>query len=413
MGLINLSASSCIELVLMAEAPGGQPAPLKRSVFKRPAWSQLENSGNSTDFFCRSNQTYVDVAAEAERRRQSKIARRQKQQSDHDGADKPDHKRRRLSPKVEPGGDPSGSDGDEVQISTNLQNSSVKPHADQSKTHNDQRVSSPDSFTKRPLNTAQVNKDSTSYVGKSSNIVEVESDDEHPSLKYNDVVEVGPAEALKIPSDDEFPPSDDEYAELARKAREKARKRLETDLAPSVADPIVPPDSQDLSSRSRTRSASQPWSPLPSSCPDPVVQILLTSRIPNTNPLIVNRRVSQRLKEVRVAWCQRQGLAPKLTNSVYLTWRGKRLFDVTTCKSLGIGVDVDGHISLKGQYDFMGEEEKHIHMEAMTDDTSIEEAQQKMHQQQSSSEAMEETRIRIILKAKEFDDFKLIVKPVS
>lgn len=413
MGLTKLTASSCIELDLMAEAPAGQPAPLKRNLFKRPAWSQVENTGNSTDFFCRSNQTYVDVAEEAERRRQSKIARKQKQQSNHDGADKPDHKRRRLSPKAEFGGDPSGSDGDEVQITSNLQKSSTKPLADQSKTSNDQRVSSLDSLNKSPLNTAQANKDSTFSVGKSLNIVELESDDEYPSPKYNEGVETGPAKTLKIPSDDEFPPSDDEYAELARKAREKARKRLETVLAPSFADPMVPPDSQDLSSRSRTRSVSQPWSPPPSSCPDPVVQILLTSQIPNTNPLIINRRASQRLKEVRIAWCQRQGLTPELTNNVYLTWREKRLFDVTSCKSLGIGVDEDGHISFKGQSEFMGEEGKHIHMEAVTDDTSIEEAQQQMHQQQSSSQAIKETRIRIILKAKEFDDFKLIVKSVS
>ncbi|KAL9044179.1 MAG: hypothetical protein Q9214_002664 [Letrouitia sp. 1 TL-2023] len=60
----------------------------------------------------------------------------------------------------------------------------------------------------------------------------------------------------------------------------------------------------------------------------------------------------------------------------------------------------------------MGEEDRHIHMEAMTDDASIEEAQQQMHQQESSSEAMKEVRIRIILKAKEFDDFKLIVRPI-
>ncbi|RAH83419.1 hypothetical protein BO86DRAFT_455187 [Aspergillus japonicus CBS 114.51] len=98
-------------------------------------------------------------------------------------------------------------------------------------------------------------------------------------------------------------------------------------LASKSRNEIVTPDTsavKNLSGGKRT-------------CIDTIVQILITSKISNTKPLIVRRKMHQSLKDVRLAWLKRQDLPKGLESSIFLTWKGKRLFDVTTCRSLGIG----------------------------------------------------------------------------
>lgn len=64
------------------------------------------------------------------------------------------------------------------------------------------------------------------------------------------------------------------------------------------------------------------------------MQILVTTEIPNTNKLLVNRRVSQPMQQVRQVWCSRQNFSEEMTASVIFTWRGKRLYDTTTSMHL-------------------------------------------------------------------------------
>ena len=68
------------------------------------------------------------------------------------------------------------------------------------------------------------------------------------------------------------------------------------------------------------------------------VDILVTSTIPNTTPLIVRRKLHQPLKVVREVWVDKfikLGVIPSsMKNSIILTWRQKQLFDVSTCESL-------------------------------------------------------------------------------
>ncbi|EHA19255.1 hypothetical protein ASPNIDRAFT_188103 [Aspergillus niger ATCC 1015] len=97
-----------------------------------------------------------------------------------------------------------------------------------------------------------------------------------------------------------------------------------------------------------------------------IVQILITSKIPNTKPLIVRRKMNQPLKDVRLAWCNRQKFTKEMQDSVFLTWKGKRLFDVTTCRSLGIHAK-SGYLN---EYDTfqLDVEDIQVHMEASTED---------------------------------------------
>lgn len=150
---------------------------------------------------------------------------------------------------------------------------------------------------------------------------------------------------------------------------------------------------------------------------DVVVQILITSEIENTKPLIVHRKASQSLREVRLAWCKRQGFSEKLQSSVFLTWKGRRLFDVTTCRSLG----VNAVNNLDGIPDFnfsSVDGGPRVHMEAVTDDLSISKQGRRQLSQASpttesqtgpeSADTENEKRglsMKIILRCPGLDDF--------
>ena len=209
---------------------------------------------------------------------------------------------------------------------------------------------------------------------------------------------------------------DEEFPELARRARERARrKRLEDNLVPTVQD--TGPEHTDWANEAVKSNLESSGSPHDF---DPTLEILITSSINNTQPLIVSRKLSQRLKDVRLAWTQRQGFTPDFAETVFLTWRGKRLFDVMSCKSLGVVVDSNGVIRTKGS--LLGDESGRLHMEAVT--SEILEARRKakedarLREEQAGdtlfpSSAKAEAQTKIILKGKGHDDFRLRVKSVN
>ncbi|KAL9012814.1 MAG: hypothetical protein Q9173_002445 [Seirophora scorigena] len=386
---------------------------------------------NATDFFRRSNQSYVNIAAEAERKRQKRLARKERGRARSVVQQEPTGKRQRISSDSDSENDSDhSSSNDEVQPQREEKQRATAgsgPGVSEKKQTEDRAEprSSPKSLSERYGLEIAANKIRISQKPSPCNIIDLEDEDEpleeEQEEEIVDVVAVRHSEPP--PEDDDFPPSDDEFADLARRAREKARtKRLELDVLSPAANPPSSGMPDGGFSQAKTVHASTP----PTAAPDPIVSILITSRIPNTNPLIVNRKISQRLKDVRVTWCQRQSFTPDFTASVFMTWRGKRLFDVTTCRSLGIGVDCNGNIVTKGQKDILGEEERQIHMEAMTEGileeierTKRGEANGEGHGEIGMREELppaaekQGTQVRIILKAKGYSDFKLIVKPTT
>ncbi|KAI4169128.1 MAG: hypothetical protein LQ343_005922 [Gyalolechia ehrenbergii] len=399
---------------------------LKRPLFTKPSWAQEDKSSNSTDFFRRSNQSYAHIAAEAERKRQRRLARKQQERACEDSHLEPADKRRRISSDSD---SENGSDHSSIDNTTSARRKQKQDSMPDTGWRVEERKrslsppeprSSPKSLGQRYERELRLKQDRECQKSLPSNIIDLEEEDED---KDEELVELTAVKRSELsPEDDDLTPSDDEFAELARKAREKARrKRLEADvLSPTFGTPTSHTQMDHVDGAKHVHELTPP-----PAAPDPVVSILITSRITNTAPLIVNRKVSQRLKDVRITWCQRQGFTTDTTASVFLTWRGKRLFDVTTCKSLGIGVDSNGNIVMKGQKDILGEEERQIHMEAMTADILEEyqtlkrrEAERENHQgtephPEEPPAAEKEPQVRIILKAKGFTDFKLIVKPVS
>ena len=403
-------------------------APPKRSIFNKPAWSQSQDHGDSTDLFHRSKQSYVEIAAEEERKRRRKLARKLKESQRSERVSPPRGKRRRISNSSDDDSDGSGSNSSSGEsLTENREVAKEKPRrkspADQPTSTNGEESSM--SLLRNYEDTVAKGTSMKGQKSTASHIIDLDDQDETPPPAIDDDIEITmaprPPPAPEPPEDDDFPVSDDEFAELARTARERARRKaLEDELESSLTPQAGHMNRIDASNR-RPQSVNQATPP-----PDPVVDILITSRIEDTQPLIVNRRTGQRLKDVRLAWCSRQGFPQEMTDAVFLTWRGKRLFDVTTCKSLGFGVDDGGNILMKGQKDILGEESRRIHMEAMTNEILedyrndrmrgvSEERNKTEHEDQRRQEAEEKAReiqVRIIVKARGLSDFKLIVKPV-
>jgi hypothetical protein len=211
--------------------------------------------------------------------------------------------------------------------------------------------------------------------------------------------------------------SDEEFPELVQRARErekqKALERLSASQSFGEKNHISKAPASAVDDIFQEPSAPEV---------DPIVEILVTSCMEGTNPLLVRRRLNQRLKEVRLSWCDKQlvhgaPLPPQFRASVFLTWNGKRLFDASTCKHLGMKIGRDGKFASEGEgFDDSGR----LHLEAWTEDLYMA-YQSKTQIGQESDEGQEEPkqieepveRIKLLLKSRDMEPFRLRVKPTT
>ena len=388
--------------------------PRKRSLFNKPSWSRPQALSNDTNLFHRSSQTYADLAAEAELARTKKrLARKERGRACKDVYGQCTGKRRRTSEDEDEDEDLSSDESSNYSSRKEIKLNSLQSKNENSPlpTSPQQPGNSPKSLLQRyeaKITVSKVCQEQKEKL-KASRIIDLEDEEDSSRLPGQELTWKSAIVKPAAPHDeDDQPVSDEEYPELARQARETARKkRLGED---KVATSAISHDGP--------LSLHQPISPDLQT--DPILQILITSDIENTTPLIISRKLSQRLKDVRLMWAKRQNFTTEFTDTVFLTWRGKRVFDVTTCKSLGITVDTIGRISIKGRS--WDEEEGQIHMEAMTPKIlkaykelkRNEATDQEDHtaQKQTTTTSGHEGQVRIVLKAKGLDDFKLQVRPV-
>ena len=406
----------------MATQTGTGSAPQKRSLFNKPAWSKPQALTNGNDLFHRSNQTYVEAAAEVERQRKRRLARKELGKSRQEESEERAGKRQRISSDEEDEDGGSSSDMDpghtkDKNGSPNLINEARENPPPPVSTQRSRDP--PKSLLERyeAAIGAQVLDIEQKLKARPSTVINVDDDKDPPkSVGEGYDSDVAIVNAPKPSEEDEQTGSDEEFPELARQAREKARrKRLEEDIA---ATPDPPPSAGSDGYMHQSQSTHHSTPPPPP--PDPVLRLLITSHIPNTEPLIVNRRLSQRLKEVKDTWIQRQQLTPEFAETVFLVWRGKKCFNVTNCKSLGITVDPNGNI--RTNRDSLEDLNGQIHLEAMTEEIFEAYRKAKRHEAISEEEKQAEEpivieeekvpEIRTILKAKGFADFKLKVKSV-
>jgi len=154
---------------------------------------------------------------------------------------------------------------------------------------------------------------------------------------------------------------------------------------------------------------------------DPTIFIFVTSRILGTKSMIFKRKLSQRLHEVRRNWCDRQVIDGQpmdadLASEIFLTWKGKRLFDSTTCNSMGLKIDSKGQLHSEGK----GFDNGKVHLEAWTHELFAD------HQKREAAEALQkrkaaeepeqieevkqQPKIKLILISREHEPVKLVVK---
>lgn len=228
--------------------------------------------------------------------------------------------------------------------------------------------------------------------------------------------------------------SEDEFAYLVADARANAAKEQESAPAAAPADNkqshedtikarIKERLEQYRKTGSLAKSASDSGTSKPTPPVDPKVEILVTSTIEGTKPLKFIRKLSQRLKEVREHWCDRQDidLSESQKESIFLTWKSTKLFDSTTCQRMP-GLRIYG-----GEVDTYGEgfEDGKLHMEAWTPETFQEYQRSKAlsrpryaedyegegnEREPTPEPEPEGPKWRLVLKCRGIDDFKLVVK---
>jgi hypothetical protein len=176
---------------------------------------------------------------------------------------------------------------------------------------------------------------------------------------------------------------------------------------PQAVQPAKPPIDLKISSPRPAQSISPPID-------DPIVQIMITSEIENTKPLLVQRKLSQGLREVRLAWCNRQNFTPEIQSAIYLTWKGRRLFDVTTCRSLGIHTGSSSMAAFSIDNDpFADQQELQIHMEAVADRPILTNRQSVSNNNRlpnpisNPSEDDQGEPLKLILRCPGFENFKI------
>lgn len=380
------------------------------SLFKRPAWAAKQLSDDNdegrteTNIFSHSH-AYQDIVAEQERHKREK-AEKKKAKSE-----------RRTSGKREVEDEPIGdSTPKRRRITTEEKEkllNSVGLPARLEDSDGDEPVAQGTSV-RRSLRKNKADGSEAARAPRPTTVIDLGRSSEEDN--YEDIQTTPGASRLrpKAPVEEIEDDSDDEFVELARKARQQ--RQQSNNRSSRTPNPGVASPSPGLGS-SHDTSHDRP--------PDPIIQLFITSPLPGTNPLIVHRKLSQPTGAIRHAWCQKQGFTKEYSEGVFFVHRMRRVYDVTTCRSLGLEADEYGNVTMRGAEGKEGVEK--VHLEAVTDEAFKQLKEQKEREAQMRSGELpaekeddqppapekEKSSIRVVLRAKGQKDFNLKVKPVS
>ncbi|KAM5434999.1 hypothetical protein McanMca71_002549 [Microsporum canis] len=394
-----------------------------RSFFKKPAWAQEKAPAKPQDFYRRSNQVYTDFVATAQDDEDSEDDVKAKKKPEHEP------KRRRISNedqeavpsitesrvKTPPPADTNGAA---------KKDSSPRPEARASGTP--PRTPCTARTSPRKISPRKTSPKKSPLIGASppGTVIRLNSESPPPPA-----ARVPPAVVLQDDSEldndgDNDEESDEECAALVRRARERARNRSSQAESKSRSPTAKPGEPK----KEKIGSPSKPSTTLKLSKKEPkdtIVTILITSEMENTRPLLVRRMLSQNLGDVRKTWCNYQSFDEQMSDSIILTWKKRRLFDVTTCKSLGINESDNNDNSLFDQAPFgMEEGNAGVHMAAMTLESfeksrrtannTIQDRGEVTSEEDPETKAQEVPEgelVRIILKNPDLEDFRIRVRP--
>lgn len=342
-----------------------------RSFFNKPAWAKTDDEPSAPEFYRRSHQTYKDILkANRDQRREEAAKSALKPAVESTKVPVRSSKRRRISDQDdEPIKDASATD------------------------ENKSNVSSP------PVE----------HSAENTNNEHVES--RRLSQDIDD--EVALENEMSAGENQRTPSPEVQVVEKPQRFQESLSRRRPT-LSPEKAQSSSSPQHQVLANAGNAKAVNgtrEDTERKADTKAEVVVEILVTSEIENTKPLIVRRHMSQRFRDIRLTWCARQGFDQKITDSVYLTWNKRRLFDVTTCKSL----DISSLSSLSTDLDFEDESRDvlRIHVEAVTDELlkARAEAEKSALAPPAPSQTADSEAFHIVLKSPGYGDLRVKVLP--
>ena len=444
----------------MTSPAAGSPEkrPPGRSLFNRPRANAPPPARQNGDIFSRGAESYAARIAEREARRQKRGARESLRTTSEDEHDGHPEKRRRISDDDQSSSDESDDEKDGTKAKP--RNSRRKPT--EGAATKKQRASATEvsvsaspvpvpsptlghaseppkpqiehlDITDTPEVTAAASKPPEE--SQPSRAAVIELDDGHSDMRSETPAAsdgethlsttnraTAPADEAVASQDEGTASSEDEFPELSHQARQLARQRKQginrsTSPTPALHKAALESNLDELQTRA---SQTKPEAP--------VIKLLITSSIPNTRRLEVRRRLDQRLRDVRRAWCQHSGLSEQDMMDVILVWRDKRLFDSSSCQSLGLGVDAEGDTTL-GRDPIDSEDNDRVRLEAMTiamfEEMRREKQRRKMLEagaEQSEFEGQpklssrpkdsEEPKVRLVLRAKNLPEVKVILPMV-
>ncbi|KAJ5064710.1 ubiquitin-2 like Rad60 SUMO-like-domain-containing protein [Bipolaris maydis] len=358
----------------MTQATPSAAPPKKRSLFKRPAW-QDSPKDDDADIFSHSNEFADIIADEARRRAEEKKQEETRRTRKH--SQPRDSKRRRTS----------NPDDKKATASSTLKTS---PKRNKTPLSPLPVQSPPASLAARYDSLATSNSSAVSLPHKDSLVIELgdSEDDSHnvhkspapvaASHTQNVAVRRSKPSPVVILDDDDEDEAEDEEDSMFAALRARARARIAAKAAASSAQGSDAPKA-------------------------PITQLLITSRIPNTNPLMVKIRVDTFIEKPRKA--------------------------CTSITRLGITVDENGHVTIEGDTNIYDDVNlPKIHVEAWTNELYKEYKKEEAAAAAAKMLAAEapvvveertptpeptpvSTKLRVILRAKGRADFGLTVNP--
>ncbi|ETI26984.1 hypothetical protein G647_10083 [Cladophialophora carrionii CBS 160.54] len=351
---------------------------VKRSLFSKPAWAAASTKGTKSDaskedggsIFGR-NVAYDEILraqkAERERKAAKAKARSERQKSKEASEGPPEWKRRRISTELDDNSDTDGAkkkkkSRDKPVMTRSTPSEGGKPHTDEL----DAPAHSPHSSRKDSGKATVLNRDRDGDGEDDELIMLTPPKVLDATLKGGKMKKKTTTPNPEDGLDDEQTSSEeDEYLrQLKQKAREKARQQRDhlgdatrphtpssrgnsaafehnhqrslsaaKDHSPRFAS-TTPTSAASFNTPKETPAPALAPAPAPVQEEDPEVKILICSEIHGTKPLIVKRRASQSLKQVKEFWCRKFELDESVARQVFFTWNGTRLFDSTTMRGI-------------------------------------------------------------------------------
>ncbi|KAK4445651.1 ubiquitin-2 like Rad60 SUMO-like-domain-containing protein [Podospora aff. communis PSN243] len=164
---------------------------------------------------------------------------------------------------------------------------------------------------------------------------------------------------------------------------------------------------------------------------DVIITFLVASPLENAKPIRVKRKMGQELGLILETWISMQmhkfnlNIDRDVIPSLFLTWKGKKVYKYTTPVSLGVQVDADGKLI---STDNEGYQQNALYLEVWSEERYEEHLKQKEQERNLrlglvgasqdvsgdegaplTPEPVKRKEIKVILKAKEFEPVKLTI----